>query len=120
MRPVARRPARKINRMIKKKVCIDFDGTIYPNKYKDNRIDNDTSPLEGFVEFYQSMSKTHILVVNSARCEDEHQIELIENYLMHNQIPMKVCRFKPMAHYYVDDKGISFTGDWIDIKRQIQ
>lgn len=120
MRPVTRKPARKINRMIKKKICIDFDGTIYPNKYRDNRIDNDTPPINGFVEFYQSMSNTHILVVNSARCEDEHQIALIEAYLKHNGTPMKVCRFKPMAHYYVDDKGISFTGDWIDIKRQIQ
>ena len=119
-RPTTKRTTKRINRSIKRKICIDFDGTIYPNPYKDNRIDNDTPPTDGFIEFYQRYVSTHVMVVNSARCEDEYQITLIERYLIANKIPMKVTRYKPMAHYYVDDKAVPYTGDWLSVSGAIQ
>ena len=109
---------RKINRAVKQRLCLDFDGVIYNNKYRDNRICMDDEPISGAVEFCSIASDRFKLFVNSARCEDAEQRERIAEYLKRWSINAIVTEHKPTAHYYIDGRAVCFSGDWDYVRNQ--
>ena len=114
------RHRKQINRAVKQRLCIDFDGVIYNNKYKDNRIDLDNPPIDGSIDFCKRVGGRFKLLVNSARCEDAEQRERIAEYLKHWGISAIVTEHKPTAHYYIDDRAVVFSGDWDSVSKIIK
>lgn len=94
-------------------VALDFDGVIhsYEKGLHDGSIYGTVMP--GFVETYKYWVRNGVqLVVFSCR-----ESKSIEEWLTKNGIPMPVCRNKPLASVYVDDKGYRFV-NWGTLQRQ--
>jgi hypothetical protein len=53
------------------------------------------------------------VVVHSARCATEAGCAAVEAWLVKHRLDVdEVCRFKPPAAIYVDDRAVPFRGDW--------
>lgn len=113
-------PAKKSKSTTKpeqKRVCIDLDGVLA--KYDSwQGIEHFGGPIEGSVEFVKQLSKTHRIIIFSARThEHEHvsedldrAVSLVTAWLdRHGYVYDEIYtgRGKPFAHAYVDDRGVS-------------
>ena len=98
-----------------KTVVFDFDGVIhsYKSGWKGVEIIPD-DPVEGIVD---AMKKFHDagykVVVVSTRCRDESGRSAINEWLKRNcllEYIDDVCKEKPPAIAYIDDRAICFDG----------
>ena len=100
--------------VLRKTVCLDFDGVIhsYRSGWQGPGVIPDP-PIHRTKEAIARIRKRYRVVVHSARCADEAGLQAIENWLAKHEIEVdEVCRFKPPAFVYVDDRAIHFGGDW--------
>ena len=98
----------------RKTVCLDFDGVIhsYRSGWQGSSVIADP-PVHRTREAILRLRKRYRVVVHSARCADEQGVEAIRNWLKKHDIQVdEVCRFKPPAFAYVDDRAVPFSGDW--------
>lgn len=93
-------------------ICIDFDGTIYPNMRFAGAANLHEQPIDGAAEALHELSETYRVVVHSARCATEEGVEAIRSWLLLHHMPYEVVRDKPTASAYIDDKAVCFSGDW--------
>ena len=91
-------------------VAVDLDGTLmepdmYPHYGK---------PTEGAKAAMERLKeKGWKIMVHTVRAgKGDEVIERIEDWLIENEIPFDIVVAKPMASYYVDDRGLNFDGDW--------
>lgn len=106
---------RKFERTGKAKVCIDLDGVL-AMRVRSGKNTEIGPPIDGAVEFTRSINDfAEIIILTSrmagltGRKRDEMQAR-IEAWLTRHQIPFNSVyngEGKPMAHAYVDDKGVS-------------
>ena len=97
-----------------KTVCLDFDGVIH--SYRSGWQGETTipdPPIHGVRDAIRQLRRRYRVVVNSARGATEEGCEAIRRWLEKHDIEVdEVCREKPPAFVYVDDRAIPFTGDW--------
>lgn len=95
---------------MKKTVVFDFDGVIhkYSKGYQDGSIYD--SPNENIKELIDNLrTNNYEVVVVSTRCNTEQGIQSISKYLADNNITVdKVCKEKPPAMVYIDDRAICY------------
>jgi hypothetical protein len=95
-------------------VCLDFDGVIhsYRSGWCGAEVIPDP-PIHGTRQAVARLRKKYRVVVHSARCATDEGVKAIETWLDKNGIEVdEVCRYKPPAAVYIDDRAIPFTGDW--------
>ncbi|MGE0756678.1 MAG: hypothetical protein AB7F89_18240 [Pirellulaceae bacterium] len=101
------RPARRT-------ICLDFDGVIhsYRSGWCGAEIIPDP-PIHGSREAIQQLRKRFRVVVHSARCATDAGCAAVKAWLVRHGLEVdEVCRFKPPAAIYVDDRAVPFRGDW--------
>ncbi|MGI9517947.1 MAG: TOTE conflict system archaeo-eukaryotic primase domain-containing protein [Pirellulaceae bacterium] len=100
----------------RKTVCLDFDGVIhsYHSGWKGETVIPDP-PIHRVDQAIRQLRKHFRVVVYSARCRSDEGMHAVANWLAKHNIEVdEVCRNKPPAHIYIDDRAIPFTGDWDD------
>jgi hypothetical protein len=111
------------------KIAIDFDGVLhgYSKGWSDGTIYD--PPVPGTREAMEALkAQGHYLLIFSTRTnkvfrkkDDPDQEPLIKAWLAEHGIPYdKIWTYgKPMADIYLDDRALSFRGDWADTLSQI-
>ncbi len=97
-------------------ICLDFDGVVhsYQTGWHGETIISDP-PIHRVDQAINRLRKDFRVVVFSARCRSDEGVQAIKDWLTKHNIEVDdVCRDKPPAHIYVDDRAVRFTGDWDD------
>lgn len=111
-------------------ICLDFDGVIHDYKrgWRDGSIYG--SLVDGFIEWALDASRLFQLAIYSSRSSTPHDIKLMQTWLA-AQLKLDgwdtgsasefLAMFqwpshKPPAFLSIDDRAITFKGDWSNIK----
>lgn len=100
--------------MKKKTVVFDFDGVIHSYKSGWKGIDIiPDKPTEGIKDVIEKLRKNNYeVVIVSTRTSEEKGKQAIEKWLEQNEIVVdRLCKEKPPALVYVDDRAICFDGN---------
>jgi 5'(3')-deoxyribonucleotidase len=103
-------------------LAVDFDGVIhsYTSKWVNNSTIPDP-PVPGTKEALKEFQKKYSIVVYSVRAETPGGKRAIERWLKENDIEIDdVTNIKPPAHLYIDDRAITFKGDWSEMQKQVE
>ena len=99
-----------------KVLCFDFDGVInlyagWQNEGFDVILG---TPIPGAKETIQKLrNKGYLVLTHSTRCSYPGGAVAVTEYLNKHNIRVDgVCSNKPPADIYIDDKGLTFNGDW--------
>jgi hypothetical protein len=95
-------------------ICLDFDGVVhsYLSGWHGDAVIPDP-PIHRVDQAIARLRKDFRVVIYSARCRNQEGVQAIEDWLAKNEIEVDdVCKDKPPAHVYVDDRAVRFTGDW--------
>lgn len=100
--------------MRKKTIAIDFDGVIhqYSKGWQNGEIYD--PPMEGALDAVKKLASNNKLVIFSTRANEWHnQLEMAAWLTEHGFMDYieKVTSNKPIAHIYIDDRGLRFH-DW--------
>lgn len=101
-------------RRTRRTICLDFDGVIhsYRSGWCGAEVIPDP-PIHGTKEAIARLRKSFRVVIHSARCATEAGCEAVKAWLHKHDLEVDdVCRFKPPASIYVDDRAVPFRGDW--------
>lgn len=97
-------------------ICLDFDNVIndYPGWTNEGYAIVTGMPVAGVKEAIKELRDRSMLVlVHSVRCSYTGGTAAVANWLDEFGILVDgICRIKPPASVYVDDKGVTFNGDW--------
>lgn len=101
---------------MKQTVVFDFDGVIHSYKSGWQGIDCiPDEPVEGIRDELKRIHEAgYEIVVVSTRCRVREGQEAINDYLLkHDMLKYvdKICKEKPPAIVYIDDRAICFDGD---------
>lgn len=103
----------------KQSIGLDFDGVVhsYTSGWQGYDVIPDP-PTLGVKEAIREMRKTHNVIIYSCRaCEPEGR-DAIEVYLAKYGIEVDgITDRKPVAEFIVDDRAVTFHGDWAGILR---
>ena len=108
-------------------LVVDFDGTIA--QWAPGGFPAIGEPIEG-AEYFLSLLKSEgwKIIVYSCRCGPELEAAMAE-WLETNDIPYDEINVnssypwaagKPVGDIYLDDRGISFQGDWREAYQKVQ
>lgn len=101
--------------MSKQTVVFDFDGVIhsYTSGWQGAEVALDP-PVPGIKEALKAIhSAGYEVVVVSTRCASRKGIDAVNDYLHRNgmlEYVDKICKEKPPAIVYIDDRAICFDG----------
>ena len=101
-------------RRSRRTICLDFDGVIhsYRSGWCGAEVIPDP-PIHGTQDAIARLRKHYRVVIHSARCASDQGQEAVQAWLQRYNIEVdEVCRFKPPAAIYVDDRAVPFRGDW--------
>lgn len=94
-------------------ICLDFDGVIhsYRSGWCGSEVIPDP-PIHGTQAAIDRLRKRFRVVVHSSRCATEEGYQAVKAWLLKHGVEVDdVCRFKPPAAIYVDDRAVPFRGD---------
>lgn len=107
-------------------LCLDFDGVLhsYESGWKGADVIPDP-PVPGAFEFIEAASEKFEIHIFSSRSNQEGGLEAMENWLTNHAIDaLGLDRYmalkivmdheKPPAMLTIDDRAITFTGEWPD------
>ena len=97
-----------------KTICFDFDGVIHSYISGWQGAENiPDAPVKGIKEVIDKLRETgNRVVVQSSRAQTEAGKQAIIKYLNKNNIIVDdVTSQKPAAFVYIDDRGLSFSGN---------
>ena len=101
-------------RAARRTICLDFDGVIhsYRSGWCGAEVIPDP-PIHGTQEAIARLRRQFRVVVHSARCGTDAGYEAVKAWLNRHRLEVDdVCRYKPPAAIYVDDRAVPFRGDW--------
>lgn len=108
--------------MMKWSICLDFDGVIH--SYESGWKGADTipdAPVVGTKEAIEELRKTYDVKVYSSRCGQEGGKQAMADwFLKHGIVVDQICDHKPPALVYVDDRGVTFNGNWAECIESIK
>lgn len=101
----------------RKILCLDFDGVIhrYSKGWQGGEIYD--PPVDGFKEWAAEAMKHFRLVVYSSRSKDPSNTADMRAWMYVHGIDAHQFEFaseKPPAFLTIDDRALTFTGDWGD------
>ncbi len=99
---------------MKRTLCLDFDGVIhgYQSGWKGAHIIPDM-PVNGTKEAIAKLRENWKVVVYSSRSGQEGGKVAMKEWLDKHGIEVdELADHKPPAFIYVDDRGVTFNGDW--------
>ncbi|MCA9194206.1 MAG: hypothetical protein KDB03_20700 [Planctomycetales bacterium] len=102
-------------------ICLDFDGVIhsYRSGWQGHEIIPDP-PIHGCEIAISKLREHYRVVVHSARCATQEGREAIARWLKQHRIEVdEICEHKPPAFVYLDDRAITFRGNWIEAISEI-
>jgi hypothetical protein len=108
-------------------IAIDFDGVInsYKGGWKGPTVVDD--PVSSAIESINTLlGQGYKVVIYSTRAQTEEGLNTIREYLLkHGGNPtmvegIEITDKKPIAHVYIDDRAITFNGDWKETLKQIE
>jgi hypothetical protein len=104
-------------------VCLDFDDTIndYPGWQGEGYAVVKGEPLPGAKDAIKSLRDSgYIVLVHSVRCGYTGGMVAVVEYLNQYNIRVDgVCSNKPPADIYIDDKSITFDGNWANARKTV-
>lgn len=107
----------------KQTVVFDFDGVIhsYTSGWQGESIIPD-APVDGIKEAIDAIRECgYEVVVLSTRCATNEGFKAVCDYLHENNIYVdRVCKEKPPAIVYIDDRAICFDGNPTTLLSKIQ
>lgn len=108
---------------MKKTVVFDFDGVIhsYTSGWKGEDVIPDP-PVTGIKDSVQQIRNAgYEVVIVSTRCASEKGMKAVKKYLADNEIAVdRVCKEKPPAIVYIDDRAICFDGKSDELLKKIE
>ena len=102
-------------------LVLDFDGVLhsYTSGWKGAGVIPDP-PVDGAKEFCEQALDHFRVFIVSSRCGQPEGTHAILVWLTENKFPMgitvSVDGRKPAAFVTLDDRAITFTGEWPDVK----
>jgi hypothetical protein len=110
-----------------KTIAIDFDGVINSFSSGWRGSTKTDAPVAGAADAIgELLASGNKIVIYSSRAATPEGLETIKKYLGYiadnnvNIDEIDITDKKPIAHVYVDDRAISFNGDWQDTLKQIE
>lgn len=107
-------------------LVLDFDGVLhsYDSGWKGANVIPD-APVPGAVDFCHEAAKHFDVRIVSSRCKLAGGSAAIESWLEANGFPadeLLVSRdgAKPAAFVTIDDRAITFDGEWPDVARLLE
>lgn len=100
---------------MKKTVVFDFDGVIH--SYVSGWCGEDQipdEPVKGIGEVLKHVQEKYEVVIVSTRCRSESGKNAIQNWLKKYGLDIyvdRICKEKPPAIVYIDDRAICFDGN---------
>lgn len=98
-------------------ICLDFDDTInnYPGWQQEGYAEVRGEPVQDAKENIKWLRDSgYIVLVHSVRCGYTGGMVAVVEYLNKYNIRVDgVCSNKPPADIYLDDRSVTFKGDWI-------
>jgi hypothetical protein len=109
-----------------KAIAVDFDGVInsFKNGWK-GPTETDEPVLSAAESIATLFHRGYKIIIFSTRANTEEGVKTIREYLLkHTEDPglvekIEITDKKPIAHVYIDDRAIPFTGDWAETLKQI-
>lgn len=111
--------------MMKKTVVFDFDGVVhsYTSGWKGANVIPDP-PVNGIENALKDIHDAgYEVVIVSTRCSTQSGVDAINLWLYKNNLAQyvdKVCKEKPPAIVYIDDRAICFDGDSSSLLEKIE
>lgn len=106
---------------MQKTIVFDFDGVIhkYRHGWHNGEIYDEPNPqIKDIIRELRKMG--YLVVVVSSRCRTPEGIKDIKNYLYKHEIYVDdVCKEKPPATVYIDDRAICFDPESNNLLEQI-
>jgi hypothetical protein len=103
-------------------LCLDFDGVIhsYTSGWKGAHIIPDP-PVEGAIDFIKVALEHFEVHVYSSRSHQLGGINAMQLWFQNHagsEVQMALCfpEYKPSAMITIDDRALTFTGVWPDVK----
>lgn len=110
----------------KPSILVDFDGVI--NSYKSGWDKHSPGiikdpPTDGVKDALEHLRKSYILIVFSTRAETEEGKAAIDKYLKEHGLRdyfLCITHRKLPSKFIIDDRAISFKGDWQEVIQNIE
>lgn len=108
----------------KKTVVFDFDGVIhsYTSGWKGAENIPDP-PVPGIEKALAKLHEEYEIAIVSSRCSTQAGVDAINRWLYRNGLAQyvdKVCKEKPPAIVYIDDRAICFDGNAASLVEKVR
>lgn len=109
--------------MSKPILVIDFDGVLhsYASGWQGADVISDP-PVPGAQDFCAAALQQFDVYIVSSRCSQARGMLTIDLWLEKNNFPpgIKVVRDKPAAQVTIDDRALTFNGEWPSVDSLLQ
>jgi hypothetical protein len=97
-------------------LCLDFDGVLHWYRHGFIAPDViDDEPVPGAVDFVRRAEQYFKIVVFSSRSHQPGGIEAMRAWMRQHGFPeVDFVTEKPSAFLTIDDRALTFTGEWFD------